>query len=115
MFLNRIVPGQAKPVRSDQSVSVPIFDLSPSLLKLLIVSSRNLSEKVQCNGTWADSNLLSTTWEGLVLRGNSKIVVPLDEDLRRKIIGEYHDTPYAGHYGIERLNKQLRGCFGGLL
>ena len=36
MFLNRIVPGQAKPVRSDQSVSIPIFDLSLSGLTCAI-------------------------------------------------------------------------------
>ena len=55
--------------------------------------------------------MLSTTWEGLVLRGNSKIVVPLDEDLRRKIIGEYHDTPYAGHYGIEKTEQAVKRLF----
>ena len=111
MFLNRIVPGRAKSVRSDQLASVPIFDLSPSLLKLLIVSSTSLSEKVQSNGTWADSHQLSTTWDGLVLRGNSQIVVPLDEDLRKAIIGEYHDNRYAGHYGIENTQQAVGRLF----
>ena len=111
MFLNRIVPGRAKSVRSDQLASVPIFDLSLSLLKLLIVSSTSLSEKVQSNGTWADSHQLSTTWDGLVLRGNSQIVVPLDEDLRKTIIGEYHDNRYAGHYGIEKTQQAVGRLF----
>src|SRR3569833_4794844 len=92
--------GQTGSVRGDQSVFSPTFDLSPSLLKPLIEGSRELSEKVQRDANWADSNQLSTTWEGFVLKRTSRIVVPDDVELRRKNMSEYHDTYCAGHYGI---------------
>jgi len=111
VFQNRIVSGQTKPVRGGQSASVPTFDLSPSLLKSLIISSRSLSEKTQRDANWADSNQLSTTWEGLVLKRKSQIVVPDDVDLRRQIIAECHDTPYSGHYGIEKTRKAVGRLF----
>ena len=104
-FQFRVATGQSNSTRSDRSAFVPTFDLSPSLLKSLLISSRSLSEKVQEDVTWADSNQLSTTLEGLVLKGGSKIVVPSDDDLRRQIIAEYHDTYIAGHYGIEKTRK----------
>ena len=110
-FQFRVVPGQANSTRSDRSAFVPTFDLSPSLLKSLLISSRSLSEKVQGDVTWADSNQLSTTLEGLVLKGGSKIVVPSDDDLRRRIIEEYHDTYVAGHYGIEKTRKAVGRLF----
>ena len=75
--------GQSVSVRGGQSVSSPTFDLSISLLKSLIISSRELSEKVQRDANWADSNQLSTTWQGLVLKRNSLIVVPEDVDLQK--------------------------------
>ena len=111
MFQNRIVPGPVNSVRGDQSAYVPTFDLSPSLLKSLLISSRSLSEKVQRDANWADSNQLSTTWEGLVLKKESQIVVPDDVDLQRQIIAEYHDSPFAGHYGIEKTRKAVGRYF----
>src|SRR3569833_2804385 len=75
MFQNRSMSGQTGSVRGDQSVFSPTFDLSPSLLKPLIEGSRELSEKVQRDANWADSNQLSTTWEGFVLKRKSRIVV----------------------------------------
>ena len=67
-FQNRNKTGQSVSVRGGQSVSSPTFDLSMSLLKPLIISSRELSEKVQRDANWADSNQLSATWQGLVLK-----------------------------------------------
>ena len=99
MFQRRRKPGQASSVRDDQSVFSPTFDLSPSLLKSLIEKSRELSVKVQRDANWAEANQLSTNWEGLVLKRNSKIVVPDDVHLRRRIVSELHDTHFAGHYG----------------
>ena len=110
-FRNKNKTGRSVFIRGGQSVSSPTFDLSISLLKLLIISSRELSEKVQRDANWADSNQLSTTWQGLVLKRNSLIVVPEDVDLRRQIIEEYHDTPYSGHYGIEKTRKAVGRLF----
>ena len=111
MFPHRTESGQARSVRGDQRAFVSTFDLSPSLLKSLIISSRSLYEKVQRDANWADSNQLSTTWEGFVLKRKSRIVVPDDVDLRRLIIAEYHDTPYSGHYGIEKTRKAVGQLF----
>ena len=111
MFQRRTVSGQTCSVRGDQSVSSPTFDLSISLLKSLIISSRELSEKVQRDANWADSNQLSTDWQGLVLKENSRIVVPEDVDLRRQIIAEYHDTPFAGHYGRDKTRQAVGRLF----
>ena len=61
-FRNKNKTGRSVFIRGGQSVSSPTFDLSISLLKLLIISSRELSEKVQRDANWADSNQLSTTW-----------------------------------------------------
>ena len=47
----------------------------------------------------------------LSLKGGSKIVVPSDDDLRRRIIEEYHDTYVAGHYGIEKTRKAVGRLF----
>ena len=110
-FRNKNKTGQSVFIRGGQSVSSPTFDLSISLLKLLIISSWELFEKVQRDANWADSNQLSTTWQGLVLKRNSLIVVPEDVDLRRQIIEEYHDTPYSGHYGIEKTRKAVGRLF----
>ena len=99
------VSGQTSSARGDQGVFVSTFELSPSLLKSLIISSRSLSEKVDRDAKFADSHQLSTTWEGLVLRRKSQILVPDDVDLQRQITAEYHDTPYAGHWGIDKDQK----------
>ena len=105
------VSGQTSSARGDRGVSVSTFELSPSLLKSLIISSRSLSEKVDRDAKFADSNQLSTTWEGLVLKRKSQILVPDDVDLQRQIIAEYHDTPYAGHWGIEKTRKAVGRLF----
>ena len=111
-ILNRMLSGQTRSVGKSQSALVPTFDLNPSLLNSLTISSRSLSEKVQEDATWADSNQLSTTYEGLVLKGNSLIVVPASaEELKTMIIAEYHDTAYAGHYGIEKTRKAVGRLF----
>ena len=111
MFQNKSASGQTASVRGDQSVFSPTFDLSPSLLKPLIEGSRELSEKVQRDANWADSNQLSTTWEGFVLKRKSRIVVPDDVELRRKIMSEYHDTYCAGHYGIGKTSQAIGRLF----
>jgi hypothetical protein len=111
MFQNKSTSGQTASVRGDQSVFSPTFDLSPSLLKPLIEGSRELFEKVHRDANWADSNQLSTIWEGFVLKRKSQIVVPDDVELRRKIISEYHNTYYVGHYGIHKAKQAIGRLF----
>ena len=36
---------------------------------------------------------------------NGKIVVPDSGDMRLKLISDFHDTPYAGHLGINKTNR----------
>ncbi|KAG2877754.1 hypothetical protein PC114_g23480 [Phytophthora cactorum] len=36
-----------------------------------------------------------------------RIVIPLDDDLRARIIHEFHDTPSAGHLGREKSLSEL--------
>ena len=111
MFQIRNESGQTRSASGDQVVLEPTFDLSPSLLKSFIVGSKELCEKTQRDANWADSNQLSTTWEGLVLKENSLIVVPDNDELRRSILAECHDTQYAGHYGKDKTRQAVGRLF----
>ena len=78
----------------------------------MIVGSKELVENLSGGmGPGKDSHQLSTTWEGLVLKENSKIVVPDNAELRRSIIADLHDTQYAGHYGKDKTQQAVGRLF----
>ena len=105
-------PGRGDRVSDDhQSAYLTTFDLSQPLLKSLIEGSVSLYRKVQGDATWADLNQLSVTVQCLVLKRGSRIVVPENEVLRRSIMSEYHDTLYAGHYGINKTRAAIGRLF----
>jgi hypothetical protein len=56
----------------------------------------------------SDSNSGWTTVNGLVRDAGDRIVVPEDVSLRTEIIRLTHDTPYAGHPGIEKTQELVR-------
>ena len=91
----------------------PTFDLSVSLLKRLTEESRDLVAEVRRDATRAKSSQLSATSEGLVLKRGSHIVVPSvkGSDLKTQILAEYHDTPYSGHYGIDKTRRAVGRVF----
>jgi hypothetical protein len=54
--------------------------------------------------------MLSVNAQGFVVKG-SCIVVPDNSDLRKLIIRETHDSPYAGHYGITKTLRTVGKLF----
>ena len=105
--------GLPETVSGDHSrADIPTFDFSDSLLKRLREESRELVARTQRDANWAMANQLSATSEGLVLKRQSHKVVPeVDSSLKTQIIAEYHDTYYAGHYGIDKTRRAVGQVF----
>jgi hypothetical protein len=76
------------------------FDLSIPILKRLITGGQIAYRKVQQDANWASRCQLSVNDRSLVLKRGSRIVVPDDEKLRSLLISEFHDSMYAGHFGM---------------
>jgi hypothetical protein len=68
----------------------------PFNLKHLNTGSQSLYRQVQRDANWASQCQLSVNDQGLVIKWGSRIVVPEDEELRSLLIGEFHDSKYAG-------------------
>jgi hypothetical protein len=95
------IPSQEESVSGDQSCAEMLtISLSIPLLKRLIAGSQDLYRKVQGYETWASQCQLSVNDQSLVLKKDSRIVVPEDHELRSLLISEFHDSMYAGHFGI---------------
>ena len=106
------IPGQGESVSGDQSCAEMLtFDLSIPLLKRLITGSQSLYRKVQGDATWASRCQLSVNDQSLVLKKGSRIVVPEDHELRSLLISEFHDSMYAGHFGIARTRAAVGRLF----
>ena len=56
------------------------------------------------------STLTSDSHSGLFYL-NGKIYVPNCNDLKLRIISEYHDTPYSGHFGIAKTHANVTRDF----
>ena len=41
-------------------------------------------------------------WKGLVVDEGGRIVMPKDDEIRTLVLSEAHDSPLAGHFGIEK-------------
>ena len=41
-------------------------------------------------------------WKGLVVDEGGRIVMPKDDEIRTLVLAEAHDSPLAGHFGIEK-------------
>jgi hypothetical protein len=52
--------------------------------------------------SWASQCRLSVNDQSLVLKKGSQLVVPDDDELRSFLISEFHNSMYAGHFGIAR-------------
>jgi hypothetical protein len=110
------IPSQGKSVSGDQgSAKILTFDLSIPLLKRLISGSQSLYRQVQGDATWASRCQLSVNVQGLVINRGSRIAVLDDEELQTLLISEFHDSPYAGHFGMSRTRVAVGDCFGGKL
>jgi hypothetical protein len=102
-FQHISIPGQGEDVSGDQgSAKVLTFDLSIPLLKRLITESQSLYRQVQLDEHWASRCQLSVNDQGLVIEWGSRNNVPEDEELRSLLISEFHDSKYAGHFGMSR-------------
>jgi hypothetical protein len=104
--------GQGEDVAGDQgSDKVLTFDLSIPLLKRLILGSQSLYRQVQQDAHWASRCQLSVNDQTLVVKWGSRIVVPEDEELQTLLISEFHDSKYAGHFGILRTRVAIGRMF----
>jgi hypothetical protein len=102
-FQRICIPGQGEDVSGDQgSAKILTFDLSISLLKRLISGSQSLYRQVRLDAHWASRCQLSVNDQGLVIKRESRVVVPEDEELRSLLISEFHNSKYAGHFGMSR-------------
>jgi hypothetical protein len=93
------------------SAKVLTFDLSIPLLKRLISGSQSLYRQVQIDEHWASRCQLSVNDQGLVIKWGSRVVVPDDEELRSLLISEFHDSKYAGHFGMSRTRVAVGRMF----
>lgn len=90
---------------SDSAVEV-----STPLKDSILRESRILRESVLRNANSPDNRQLRVNSEGFVVR-DSKIVIPDNPDLRRLLISEFHDTPYAGHFGQTKTYQAIAKFF----
>jgi hypothetical protein len=99
-------------VAGDQgSAKILTFDLSIPLLKRLITESRSLYRQVQLDEHWASRCQLSVNDQGLLIKWGSRINVPEDEELRSLLISEFHDSKYAGYFGMSRTRVAVGRTF----
>jgi hypothetical protein len=111
MYQRISILGQGEHVSGDQSCAEMLtFDLSIPLLKRLITSSQSLYREVQGDATWASRSHLIINDQSLVLKKGSQIVVLEDHELQSLLISEFHDSMYAGHFGM----AQTRAAVGRL-
>ena len=87
------------------------FDLSMPLLKRLITSSQSLYRQVQRDANWASRCQLSVNDQSLLIKKGSRVVVPDDDELQSLLISEFHDSQYAGHFGISRTRVAVGRLF----
>jgi hypothetical protein len=70
-----------------------------------------LYRRVQQDVHWASRCHLSVNDQSLVTKWGSRIVVPEDEELRTLPISEFHDSKYAGHFGMSRTRVAVGRMF----
>jgi hypothetical protein len=111
-FWRITIPGQEGDASDNQdSTKVLTFDLSIPLLKRLITGSQSLYRQFQQDAHWASRCQLSGNDQSLVIKWGSRIVVPEDEELRTLLISEFHDSRYAGHFGMSRTRVAVGRMF----
>jgi hypothetical protein len=93
------------------SVKILTFDLSIPLLKRLITGSQSLYRQVQLDEHRASRCQLSVNDQGLVIKWGLRVVVPEDEELQTLLISEFHDSKYAGHFGMSRTRVAVDRMF----
>jgi hypothetical protein len=70
-----------------------------------------LYRQVQQDVHWASRCHLSVNDQSLVMKWGSQIVVPEDEELQTLLISEFHDSKYAGHFGMSRTRVAVGRMF----
>jgi hypothetical protein len=86
------------------------FDLPDLLGKAILRESQSLRAEILQDANSAETRLLSVNAQGFVVKG-SCIVVPDNFDLRKLMIRETHDSPYAGHYGTTKTLRTVGKLF----
>jgi hypothetical protein len=90
---------------SDLAVEISI-PLQVSILR----ESQSLQDSVLRDAKTSEARGLRVNSTGFVLRG-SKVVIPDSPDLKRLLITEFHDTPYAGHFGQNKTYEAVSKFF----
>ena len=97
------------------NVADPISRVHDVVLNVLTASliDSDLGRRIK-NGYDGDPTLKGTQVAKLQLRRKngfwyhgSQMYVPANADLRKDILREYHDVPYAGHRGIDRTKQAI--------
>jgi hypothetical protein len=103
VFWRITIPRQEGDVSDNHgSAKVLTFDLSILLLKRLITGSQSLYRQVQQDAHWASRCQPSVNDQSLVIKWGSRIVVSEDKELQTLLNSEFHDSKYAGHFGMSR-------------
>ena len=85
-------------------------ELSNPLRDSILRESRLLQDSVLRDANSPENRHLRVNSSGFVVR-ESKIVIPENPDLKRLLITEFHDTPYAGHFGQTKTYEAVAKFF----
>ena len=102
--------GQPVSVVSHISDSGLTCEISTPLRDSILRESQSLRDSVLRDVNSTANRLLRVNSSGFVLR-ESKVVIPDNPDLKRLLITEFHDTPYAGHFGQTKTYEAVSKFF----
>jgi hypothetical protein len=102
--------GQPSSVVSNTCDSDPAVEISIPLRDSILRESQSLRESVLRDANSPEARGLRVNSNGFVLRG-SKVVITDSPDLKRLLITEFHDTPYAGHFGQNKTYEAVSKFF----
>ena len=75
--------------------------------RLKIVAERDLEYQALLKQADDPTSDLKT-WQGLVIDAQGRVCVPKDDEIRTLLISEVHDSPMAGHFGMDRTLELLQ-------
>jgi hypothetical protein len=86
----------------------PRFGLPPLLRKAILLSYTNDPSLSDASSKRVQQ--LCTNSEGFLLRDN-QIYIPPNDELKRVIMEECHDSLYSGHFGLKKTEKAVARMF----
>jgi hypothetical protein len=86
----------------------PRFGLPPLLRKAILLAYINDPSLLDASSK--EIQQLCINSEGFLLRDN-RIYIPPNDELKRVIMGECHDSPYSEHFGLKKTEKAVAKLF----